>query len=134
MGYWTTREGLCGREESFAELFPLLGNKDAQNIVRNETAGLRHCALLAADPGACLECTLPENPYKGQAKHRFAYTQNAGLIHEALELYGEYDVGLVSNLLEMTPEEVAAITTVKQQERFHMARLQGEIMAAYLRG
>lgn len=54
--------GGCSEEESFHELFPLLGDGLAQHQVRVATPEKTHCGLLQTDPHACLLC--PMNPYR----------------------------------------------------------------------
>ncbi len=122
----------CAREEAFIELFPLQGEKHAQDEIRRLTPEQRHCQLLAASPSICLSCFIKENPYKSNPRAALAVHQNRELLHDALELYGDYDLGLITDLRGLTPEEIQAIRVVKQQHQFRMARLQGEAIAVQL--
>lgn len=133
LGFWTVRDGACSREESFADLFPLLGDQEALDAARAEAPGKRHCGLLEKHPLACRDCALKENPYKGRVDEKLAAVRNAGLVAEALELYSDFQVGLL-DIKQATPEEAMAVRLVLNQEKFHLARMQGAAVAAILKG
>lgn len=133
IGYWTMGlDSPCAREEAFVDLFPLSGDRECQDEVRRLTPHQRHCQLLAADPSICLQCFLKENPYKDNPNAALAAHRNRDLLHEALELYGDYDLGLLTDLHALAPEQVQAIRVVKNQQTFRMARMQGEIIVSRL--
>ena len=43
----------CPREESFSALFPLLGDEEAQDALRDKYPNKHHCSWLRRDPNAC---------------------------------------------------------------------------------
>ena len=87
--------------------------------MRRQYPGARHCRLLAANPNACAKCILDSNPYKNaDLKAVVKAKKNAGLLAEALDLYQQYDLGLLSreDLLALPPEAIAALSVVRRFE------------------
>jgi len=126
---------MCGREESFADLFPLVGNQKAQDEIRRETLHLRHCGLLKKDPSCCLQCGLKENPYpKQDVESVFEATKNADLVRDALELHSSWEIGLLTkeDLYNLAPDQITALESVEYERQVHVAELQANIIAARL--
>ncbi len=127
----------CGREEQFAELLPFLGDKAAQGEIRRQYPGARHCRLLALDPNACSKCILESNPYKNADLAAVVEAKrNTGLIAEALDLYQQYDLGLLSreDLLMLPPEAIVALSVVRQFEAAKQRRELSLNLAALFAG
>lgn len=61
MSRYLLGDGECEEEESFSVLYPLLGDREAQQRVREASPELKHCTLLETDALACLMC--PLNPH-----------------------------------------------------------------------
>jgi len=135
-GYRLLREdAVCGREESFPDLFPLLGDKEGQEEVRRAVPDLRHCRLLEKDPSCCLKCNLKENPYKGKdVEAVFEATKNLELVLDALDLHSNWEIGLLpkEDLYNLSPHQVAALESAQYERQVHIAELQANIIAARL--
>jgi hypothetical protein len=128
-------ESTCAREESYAELFPLLGDEPAQDEVRAADQDLRHCGLLARDPSACFACELDENPYpRGQAREVLVYLQNQEPVAHALDLELDRETGLIGEreLLQLSPEEYDAMAQVREHKRRVIAEFQARLIGAQL--
>ena len=128
-------EAACGREESFAEIFPLMGDKTAQDEIRRKTADLRHCRLLEKRPDACLRCRMNSNPYRDRNPQAVLDAiRHSELLADALELELEHRMGLLDkqDLLALTPEEIVAIQIVRDFRSHKQAKAQAEMIAAVL--
>jgi hypothetical protein len=125
----------CGREECFADLFPLLGDQKAQDEIRRETPHLRHCGLLKKDFSCCLQCSLKENPYpKRDVEAVFEATKNIELLRDALDLHSSWEIGLLpkEDLFDLSPDQITALESVQYERQIHVAELQANIIAARL--
>lgn len=115
----------CAREESFSDLFPLLGDQEAQSDVRRRAPDSRHCGLLAARPDACLSCGLKDNPHPGdKASLALALARNREAVEFALDLYSEHEMGLMSraDMLALDPGQAYAVRFIRAFERSRTER------------
>ncbi len=84
------------REESFVRLYEVLSNREAQDIIRAESPGAKHCPFLIESPDACTNlpehyrekaggAVCPHNPFfNPQLIPKFeAAERNAPLIEDA---------------------------------------------------
>lgn len=125
----------CEREESFQELFPLIGNEKDQDDLRRVTPDLRHCGLLMRDPSCCLKCNLKENPYKDQDSEAvLEAVQHMSLISEALDLHASWEIGIINReeLFDLSPDQFAALEAARYERHIHIAETQANLIAARL--
>lgn len=62
---------LCVREPNFEELIEVLGDRDAQDKIREANPMVDHCKMLKRNPNACLDfertgAVCPNHPFLGQ--------------------------------------------------------------------
>lgn len=88
-------------EPQFSELYPLLGDKEAQDAVREKHADIRHCAMLRDNPSACIGC--PNNPHENEAAMPVELQRALPLIEEGFRLHDLAELGLLEkpSLLEI---------------------------------
>ena len=125
----------CPREESFSELYPLLGDKAAQDSIRSSNPDILHCPWLRRDPNACISLpegieghtsgtTCPHNVYVNQASVFENRDAVIDTIDRLLRLNVAGEVGLL-NEESMDPLSVTELLTTKnelqrqQNEREH---------------
>jgi len=85
-------------------LYPLLGDREKQNEVREKHRDVRHCPILANDPSGCIGCE--NNPYENE---ELAGGEYLPIIHEAYRLHDLVELGLLSQLGIVETELVRAV-------------------------
>ena len=113
----------CKREPQFQELYPLLGDPQAQDKIRLEHPG-RHCGLLMADPSACTICQL--GPYHGEdGRCRLAMEEYGYLVPIAQELDLAVSVGMKSGP-ELNSQQFEILMAYREAREFIMLKMQIE--------
>jgi hypothetical protein len=122
----------CPREAQFHELYAVMGNKKAQDEIR-ERAEKRSCYILRQYPDAC-DCmpdgfgaavpgeACPNNPYTKNAELIDALAQSRSLL-EISRYYADLIELNQVDTFEMMPEEYAVIRIMlreRKKEQFEM--------------
>lgn len=104
-------------EENFKEMYDVLGDREAQEQIREQYPDKVHCSLLKMNPHACDGC--PNNPHgerkKKQKKEVFnTYGQ---MLERIFRLYDLLELGLIKDISEVTPLEVDLLRIVGEYRR-----------------
>ncbi len=124
-------DATCGREESFASLFPLI-EKSEQDEVRASYPELRHCGLLKRRPDACELCDLKDNPYKGKdVKNIKAARVNLRAVMDLKEMLDRVDLGIIrpDELLTLNAEDFSALLAVKRFKEYQKSKTLADLIA-----
>jgi hypothetical protein len=119
----------CECDPSFADLYRVAGDRQAQDEIRAAQSG-NHCFRLEADPWACKECRY--SPYNGpngpvyEAVDR-AMERNPNLLDEAFRLQAAVDARLIGP--ELTSEELEILTVMRRDQPVLEAKLRADLIA-----
>jgi len=120
----------CVREPDFQEIYSVLGNREAQDRIRDANPGVKHCHLLIKNsPSYCTSC--PNNPYlntalAGKIKHVEEY---GPLAQEILGLYSLSRSGVVRKE-DLTAVGLQALMVAGPLLMEKDAMIQGQYIAA----
>ncbi|MFH1117920.1 MAG: hypothetical protein V1792_28700, partial [Pseudomonadota bacterium] len=111
-------EAECDREPNFQELYPLLGDKQAQDQVRAWSQA-HHCSFLELNPSACTTCLF--SPYRGEkGPLHIAREKWMWLLEEAETLDLQISLNPSAHL---TDTQFAALLTLRREHRILEAML-----------
>ena len=94
-------------------MFAVLGNWDKQEEIRQANPGVDHCTKLKISADACDGCEFNPNRKKKEEKELPASVKEYyPMIENSLLLYDYIEMGLISNLSQLTPLEAILVRTV----------------------
>jgi len=119
----------CPDEEDWAELYEVLGDRQAQDVIRSMNPQGTHCPLLQMSPMACDGCE--KNPYTGtkgkdEGLNPSLVEEYAGLINFGFESVLEMEMGVLKDPLELDPLQFEAL----KQARMITEELRDDRLAA----
>ncbi len=120
----------CPVEPLFRDLYPLLGNKQAQDDMRRQKGdGKTGCPLLRHMPSACNGCE--NNPHENQTiiARRRRIERHIPLINEAYRLLNISELGLIRSLDELTPEGCLALSILRDDKDVQRMKDQAQLIA-----
>jgi hypothetical protein len=126
-------EALCPSEDSFPELYKVLGSQAAQDEIRRANPDVKHCELLRVNPTICDKCPVNQNPYNGDEGHD-------GELYRAVEQYGHWleeaillddyrRLGLSPPPQELSPEQFEVLRVMHRDEQLIKVQLLGQEIA-----
>ena len=116
---------VCPDEPDFDKLYPLLGDREAQDAIREETPDTKHCQLLVISSHACDGC--PKNPKRQQAGSAVTETSRQ-LMAWAEELAHYVQLGIV-DAGKLSTAECTAVRIAAEYEKGAKAELQAKLIA-----
>ena len=137
----------CDREEQFREMLAVLGNREAQDGIREQSPHARHCKLLISkSPSFCSNC--PNNPVRKPdaltpshvaKRHEAIETaeRTSNILECSLLLLERCDMGERMNYSRMRPADLAMLRIARLARRsfenISQARLIAIELASVLR-
>lgn len=120
----------CQREQSFSELFAVVGDSDKQDEIRSRASHVKHCRWLRKDPNACVSFVedvldkdgnptvrkgdpCPNNPL---TKHSEVYEmehENLAIISDVRTYEDMIWLHVLPSIEELTPAEFAVCSVLR---------------------
>jgi len=114
---------VCGAEPSFTELFAVLGDQAAQDLIRAETPDKVHCPLLADDPNKCTSCKgNPANKEKKKGEEDVDPELWREAIEDGFELFEKAELGFLRDESRVSPEEMTILRIFYREIGAHRAK------------
>lgn len=110
-------------EPNFYELYAALGDRDAQEAIREKHEDVKHCPMLRFNANACTGCA--NNPYERDGAP-VAHLQAARpILEEAMRLHDLAELGLLAEPLHVLALELVRVARADAlRQRMHLqARL-----------
>lgn len=117
----------CAVEPQFRELFAVLGDKVAQDKIR-EGATQPGCPLLRHRPSACRGCD--NNPYENPKlveRHKLI-SENRRLLTDAFRVWEMSELGFLGGLDDLSPQAFTALRIVRSEMEVQRAKQQAYLI------
>lgn len=117
----------CPDEPDFDKLFPVLGDREAQDAIREANQDVVHCDLLLTSPNACLGC--PKNPRRndkgGEVKE--GVDEHSGLLNAAFRFLEDYEYGVLE-MSTLLPWEFQIVLIMRDYEEMNRQQLAAQMI------
>ncbi len=107
-----TKSKTCEHEPNFNEMYAVLGNYDKQEEIRLANPAVDHCTKLQISADGCDGCEF--NPKKDAKPEEVSedIKEYIPMIENVLGLYDYIEMGLISELSQLTPLEAMLVRSV----------------------